>query len=100
MSEAFTVGALLCFCLDVPQSFCALRACIFELAYRCPNGPGLPGGPKHGTNLARHEHGRPRAHAGPARTSCHAWAVGEARRAGPGTARFFFIVISEQKYLY
>jgi hypothetical protein len=65
--------------------------------YRCPNGPGLPGGPKPGTNLARHVVNRARAD--PARSPGHAWAEGVARRARPVLARFYFFSIFSYKYI-
>jgi hypothetical protein len=67
------------------------------LDYRCPNGPDLPGGPKPGTNPARHVVNRARA--GPARPPGRAWAEGVTRRARPDVILFFSIFSYNILYL-
>jgi hypothetical protein len=72
-------------------------------AYRCPNGPGLPGGPRPGTGLARHESGTARSELGPCRLglvtgSCLGRRRGTTTR--PGMVRFYFFVIFSYKYIY
>jgi hypothetical protein len=71
-----------------PWTYLLSKLCDLVMEYRCPNGPDLLGGPKSGTNPARHVVNRARA--GLARSPGRAWAEGVARRARPGTAQFYF----------
>jgi hypothetical protein len=62
-----------------------------DQSYRCPNGPGLPGGPKPGTGLARHEPGMARSEPGPGRPGHQAVPGPKAWHDGLGPARLDFI---------